>query len=64
NAEAFDNLTIVKIPTAILAKCEWGQDDYSLNVENLPMASALDEIKEKDDSVDDLPLFAEGDDNE
>lgn len=56
NAEAFDNLTLVKIPTAILAKCEWGQDDYSLNVENLPMADALEE---DDDSVDDLPLFAE-----
>ena len=58
NAEAFDNLTLVKIPTAILAKCEWGQDDYSLNVENLPMADALEE---DEDSVDDLPLFAEGD---
>ena len=58
NAEAFDNLTLVKIPTAILAKCEWGQDDYSLNVENLPMADAL---AEDEDSVDDLPLFAEGD---
>ena len=61
NAEAFDNLTLVKIPTAILAKCEWGQDDYSLNVENLPMADALD--TEEEDSLDDLPLFAEGDDD-
>ena len=59
NAEAFDNLTLVKIPTAILAKCEWGQDDYSLNVENLPMADALEAVD--DDNVDDLPLFAEGD---
>ena len=64
NAEAFDNLTLVKIPTAILAKCEWGRDDYSLNVENLPMADALDDVDEEDeDSVDDLPLFAEGDEN-
>lgn len=64
NAEAFENLTLVKIPTAILAKCEWGQDDYSLNVENLPMADALgDEVEEDENSVDDLPLFAEGDDN-
>jgi adenine-specific DNA-methyltransferase len=22
----------------VLARCEWGQDDYSLNVANLPMA--------------------------
>jgi adenine-specific DNA-methyltransferase len=21
----------------VLSKCEWGHDDYSLNVENLPM---------------------------
>jgi adenine-specific DNA-methyltransferase len=38
NAERFTNLTIKKIPRAVLAKCEWGHDDYSLNVENLPMA--------------------------
>ena len=38
NTERFNNLTIKKIPRAVLAKCEWGHDDYSLNVENLPMA--------------------------
>jgi adenine-specific DNA-methyltransferase len=32
----YDNLTIKKIPNAILKRCEWGHDDYSLNVENLP----------------------------
>ena len=37
-ADAFDNLTLVKIPTSILQKCEWGRDDYSLNIQNLPMA--------------------------
>jgi adenine-specific DNA-methyltransferase len=30
--DGFDNLTCFKIPTAILTKCEWGRDDYSLNV--------------------------------
>ncbi|MFP3089368.1 site-specific DNA-methyltransferase [Treponema sp. TIM-1] len=34
----FPNLTIKKIPNTVLAKCEWGHDDYSLQVENLPMA--------------------------
>ncbi len=34
----FANLTIKKIPNAVLAKCEWGHDDYSLAVENLPSA--------------------------
>ena len=32
------NLTIKKIPKMVLSKCEWGHDDYSLNVENLPQA--------------------------
>jgi len=34
----FRNLTLKKIPKMVLSKCEWGHDDYSLNVENLPMA--------------------------
>jgi adenine-specific DNA-methyltransferase len=36
--DAFPNLTIRKIPQAVLRKCEWGKDDYSLNVANLPEA--------------------------
>lgn len=35
-SDALDNLTIVKIPSSILRKCEWGRDDYSLNIANLP----------------------------
>jgi adenine-specific DNA-methyltransferase len=38
NADTFQNLTIRKIPQAVLRKCEWGHDDYSLNVANLPQA--------------------------
>ncbi len=38
NTDKFDNLTVVKIPHAVLSKCEWGRDDYSLNVANLPLA--------------------------
>jgi len=34
--DAFPNLTIKKIPHSILAKCEWGRDDYSLRIANLP----------------------------
>ena len=37
-AERWPNLTVKKIPLAVLKRCEWGHDDYSLNVENLPMA--------------------------
>jgi adenine-specific DNA-methyltransferase len=36
--DQFSNLTIKKIPKQILDKCEWGHDDYSLKVENLPQA--------------------------
>lgn len=59
NPDAFENLTIQKIPHAVLKKCEWGRDDYSLNVANLPMA-AEDEEEDAHPSVppDDLPLFA------
>lgn len=35
-ASRFPNLTVKKIPKMVLQKCEWGHDDYSLNVENLP----------------------------
>jgi adenine-specific DNA-methyltransferase len=37
-AEQFPNLTVKKIPNTVLSKCEWGHDDYSLQVENLPAA--------------------------
>ncbi len=43
-ADAFANLTVKKIPSAVLAKCEWGHDDYSLNVANLPKASPPIEV--------------------
>jgi len=36
-AERWPNLTIKKIPKVVLSRCEWGHDDYSLNVANLPM---------------------------
>lgn len=32
----FPNLTVKKIPKQVLSRCEWGHDDYSLRVENLP----------------------------
>jgi adenine-specific DNA-methyltransferase len=37
-AERYPNLTVKKIPKQVLSRCEWGHDDYSLNVENLPKA--------------------------
>ncbi len=34
----YPNLTVKKIPRQVLSRCEWGHDDYSLRVENLPKA--------------------------
>ncbi|MEI6168702.1 MAG: site-specific DNA-methyltransferase [bacterium] len=36
--EHYSNLTVKKIPKQVLSRCEWGHDDYSLKVENLPKA--------------------------
>jgi adenine-specific DNA-methyltransferase len=38
--DGYGNLTVKKIPKAVLSRCEWGKDDYSLKVENLPKAPA------------------------
>jgi adenine-specific DNA-methyltransferase len=43
--DAFPNLTLTKIPQAVLERCEWGHDDYSLNVANLPQMAPTDEAQ-------------------
>lgn len=35
NLDEFSNLTLKKIPKTVLDKCEWGKDDYSLEIEAL-----------------------------
>ena len=37
--DSYGNLTIKKIPKAILKKCELNHDDYSLEIKNLPMSA-------------------------
>lgn len=54
NPSNYPNITFVKIPTTILKNCEYGRDDYSLNVDNF-MES---ENKEQ------LSFFAEEDSDE
>lgn len=39
DANRYPNLTIKKIPRHVLDRCEWGHDDYSLKIENLPQAA-------------------------
>jgi adenine-specific DNA-methyltransferase len=46
-AEArWPNLTLKKIPKMVLSRCEWGRDDYSLNVTDLPQAELLVAVPE------------------
>jgi adenine-specific DNA-methyltransferase len=40
DAAAWPNLTLKKIPNAVLARCEFGKDDYSLQVAALPATEA------------------------
>ncbi|WP_375665559.1 site-specific DNA-methyltransferase [Bartonella sp. TT121SHDZB] len=55
---SFENLTLTKIPRAVLEKCEWGRDDYSLNVANLePMIVVKESEKDKDIAQQELDLF-------
>jgi adenine-specific DNA-methyltransferase len=51
NVVQFPNLTIKKIPKSVLTKCEWGHDDYSLEIQNLPTASPLRETEHRGSSL-------------
>lgn len=60
----YANLTVKKIPRQVLSRCEWGHDDYSLKVENLPAAPPpppplVDEVKVKKGSPRQASLFGE-----
>ncbi|WP_412057396.1 site-specific DNA-methyltransferase [Bartonella sp. DGB2] len=57
-ADAFDNLTVNKIPNAVLKQCEWGKDDYSLNVENLEYRAKATTASEQ--AAPDLFSYQEG----
>ena len=44
--DKLSNLTLKKMPHALLSKCEWGKDDYSLNISKLPVAEN-DDVEEE-----------------
>lgn len=50
NADDYPNITFQKIPASILNKCEFGRDDYSLNVAQLPQLEKTGQLE----------LFSEG----
>lgn len=37
NDSLYPNITVKKIPQVLMGKCEFGKDDYSLNIINIPM---------------------------
>jgi len=45
--DEFPNLTVKKIPKAVLNRCEWGHDDYSLEIKNLPIRAPEEDIVPK-----------------
>ena len=65
----YTNITIKKIPKMLLGRCEFGKEDYSLNIVNLPVEPDTAESEPHTDtktaskkskrSVRNLPLFAE-----
>lgn len=68
----FSNLTVTKIPATVLSRCEWGRDDYSLNVESIlgeelptePDDDGVDEPKaaragRKAPAIQEMTLFGE-----
>ncbi|TXD34241.1 site-specific DNA-methyltransferase [Lujinxingia vulgaris] len=53
--EQFPNLTVKKIPASVLSRCEWGKDDYSLNVQTV-MGEEPEEFEpESDELLNDSP---------
>jgi adenine-specific DNA-methyltransferase len=48
----FDNLTVRKIPHAVMAKCEWGRDDYSLNIQEASAEPITEGDLDEDDTVE------------
>ena len=47
NTKAYPNITVKKIPTAILKKCEWGREGYPLNLSSYQPADTDFEFEEE-----------------
>ncbi len=45
--DKYNNITIKKIPQMLLGKCEFGMDDYSLNIVNLPKEEDQSNLEEE-----------------
>lgn len=52
----YNNITIKKIPQLLLNRCEFGKDDYSLNIVNLPKEDNEDYNNEEDMNEEDVVI--------
>lgn len=46
----YDNITVKKIPNMLLGRCEFGKEEYSLNIVNIPV---------EEEEMEDIPLEEE-----
>jgi adenine-specific DNA-methyltransferase len=44
NPHEYSQITIEKIPLSVLQRCEFGRDDYSLNISNLPPKETVGQL--------------------
>jgi adenine-specific DNA-methyltransferase len=58
NREKYANITIKKIPQMLLGRCEFGKEDYSLNIVNLPQEEKA--LEEEEEVVPPLPSQKRG----
>lgn len=49
----YGNITIKKIPQMLLGRCEFGKEDYSLNIINMPSEEEFPELEDEQDFMDD-----------
>lgn len=56
----FGNITIKKIPLMLLGRCEYGKEDYSLNIINMPVD---DNNEDAEDTIEEISVQAIRDKN-
>lgn len=56
----FGNITIKKIPLMLLGRCEYGKEDYSLNIINMPVDDSNEDAEE---SIEEISVQAIRDKN-
>lgn len=47
----FGNITIKKIPLMLLGRCEYGKEDYSLNIINMPLDDSIEDAEDNNEEI-------------